>query len=109
EREEDIRALFTWVGLDDRTRSFPPELSGGERQRLAVARAVVLSPEMIIADEPTGNVDWAMARRLMTLLIELNRTGKTILVATHDLALIRFAKSEVAARVLRLKGGALEL
>ena len=70
------------------SRARPPELSGGERQRAALARAVILSPEVILADEPTGNIDWEMALRLLTLLVELNRMGKTVLVATHDPNLI---------------------
>ena len=62
-----------------------------------------MSPDVIIADEPTGNIDWEMSQRLLSLLIELNKMGKTILVATHDLNLIRAAKSQVSSRVLRLK------
>ncbi len=99
--------LMAWVGLSDQARSLPPELSGGERQRAALARAVIMSPEVILADEPTGNVDWEMSARILDLLVELNRMGKTILVATHDLQLIRAAKGQVAARVLRLRDGAL--
>ncbi|MFO1107359.1 MAG: ATP-binding cassette domain-containing protein [Amaricoccus sp.] len=105
ERMEDLRALLEWVDLTERVDSLPAQLSGGERQRAAVARAVILSPEVILADEPTGNVDWDMAVRLLTLLIELNRMGKTVLIATHDLNLIRAAKARVQARVLRLTKG----
>ncbi len=100
--------LMAWVGLSDRTTAFPPELSGGERQRAALARAVIMSPEVILADEPTGNVDWEMSARILDLLVELNRMGKTIVVATHDLQLIRAAKGQVAARVLRLREGTLQ-
>ena len=82
----------------------PPELSGGERQRAALARALITDPDLILADEPTGNIDWEMSLRLLMLLIELNRMGKTILIATHDLALIRAAKKHVSARVLRIAG-----
>jgi len=64
---------------------------------------VIMSPDVIIADEPTGNVDWEMSQRLLTLLVELNRMGKTVLIATHDMNLIRAAKSQVTTRVLRLK------
>ncbi len=64
-----------------------------------------MSPDMLLADEPTGNLDWEMSLRLLTLLVELNRMGKAILVATHDLNLIRAAKAQVSARVLRIKGG----
>lgn len=95
--------LMTWVGLRAQAKQTPPQLSGGERQRAALARAVIMSPDVIIADEPTGNVDWEMSQRLLTLLIELNRMGKTVLIATHDLNLIRTAKKGVSARVLRLK------
>ncbi|NBD30630.1 MAG: ATP-binding cassette domain-containing protein [Alphaproteobacteria bacterium] len=100
---EDLEALLGWVGLRCQAGQLPPELSGGERQRAALARAVIMSPDVILADEPTGNVDWDMSQRLLTLLIELNRMGKTVLIATHDLGLIRAAKSQVEARVLRLK------
>ena len=104
---ENIEELLNWTGLGPRTNALPPELSGGERQRAALARAVVMSPEVILADEPTGNVDWEMSERLLTLLVQLNKMGKTVLLATHDLGLIRAAKSQVQARVLRLKGGRL--
>lgn len=105
----DLDALLGWVGLSGRADNTPPELSGGERQRVALARAVIQSPEVVLADEPTGNVDWDMSLKLLDLLIELNRLGKTILCATHDLNLIRQAKSRISAKVLRLKGGALEV
>ncbi len=108
-RAEDLQALLEWVDLTDRTEAFPRELSGGERQRAALARAVILSPDVILADEPTGNVDRDMALRILTLLVELNRLGKTVLIATHDLELIRAAKTRVAARVLRLVKGRVQL
>ena len=98
----ELSELLSWVGLSDQARALPPELSGGERQRTALARAVIMSPDVVIADEPTGNVDWEMSLRLLTLLVELNRMGKTIVIATHDLNLIRAAKSQVSARVLRI-------
>ncbi len=101
--------LLGWVGLSAQKQSTPPQLSGGERQRAALARAVIMSPDVIIADEPTGNIDWEMAQRLMLLLVELNRMGKTILIATHDLNLIRTVKNQVAARVLRIKNRRLQL
>ncbi|MDG4649000.1 ATP-binding cassette domain-containing protein [Roseibacterium sp. SDUM158017] len=101
----DIEELVSWVGLSARSRALPPELSGGERQRAALARAVIMDPDVILADEPTGNVDWDMSLRLLQLLVELNRMGKTVVIATHDLALIRAAKSQVQARVLRIKDG----
>jgi len=100
---ENLTELLAWVGLSDRVNALPPELSGGERQRAALARAVIMSPDVVIADEPTGNIDWEMSERLLSLLIELNKMGKAILIATHDLALIRAAKDQVAIRVLRIR------
>lgn len=108
EGEGDIEDLLAWVGLSRQSQQTPPQLSGGERQRAALARAVIMSPDVIIADEPTGNVDWDMSQRLLSLLIELNRMGKAVLIATHDLNLIRAAKSQVSSRVLRLKGGQIQ-
>lgn len=108
-QQDDVMDLLGWVGLEKLTGALPPSLSGGERQRAALARAVIMDPEVILADEPTGNLDWEMSLRLLTLLVELNRMGKTILVATHDLNLIRQAKSQVAARVLRIAGRRLQL
>ncbi|MEO0912604.1 MAG: ATP-binding cassette domain-containing protein [Pseudomonadota bacterium] len=105
QRLANVDDLLTWVGLTERAHARPQELSGGEMQRAALARAVILSPEMVIADEPTGNVDREMSGHLMALLVELNRMGRSILVATHDLELIRAAKAEVPARVLRLAQG----
>lgn len=105
----NLKELLGWVGLRARADALPPELSGGERQRAALARAVIMSPDVILADEPTGNVDWEMSQRLLTLLVELNRMGKTIMIATHDLALIRAAKSQVQARVLRIANRQLHL
>lgn len=102
---QNLKELLIWVGLQTRANALPPELSGGERQRAALARAVIMAPEVIIADEPTGNVDWEMSQRLLQLLVELNRMGKAIVIATHDMNLIRAAKSQVSARVLRLKDG----
>ncbi|MBD3766184.1 MAG: ATP-binding cassette domain-containing protein [Rhodobacterales bacterium] len=105
----DLTDLLGWVGLAQLADARPPSLSGGERQRAAVARAVIMSPDVILADEPTGNLDWEMSVRLLTLLVELNRMGKTILVATHDLNLIRTAKQQVAARVLRIRNRRIQL
>jgi cell division transport system ATP-binding protein len=106
---QNLADLLTWVGLGERAEALPPELSGGERQRAALARALILSPEVILADEPTGNVDWEMSQRLLRLLVALNQMGKTVLIATHDLMLIRAAKAQVQARVLRLAGGTLQV
>jgi len=105
----DIADLLGWVGLTPRAEARPAELSGGERQRAALARAVIMAPEIILADEPTGNVDWEMSLRLLQLLVELNRMGKAVLIATHDLALIRAAKAQVAARVLRISDRRIQL
>ena len=104
-QDANLDELIAWVGLTARARARPPELSGGERQRAALARAIIMDPDLILADEPTGNVDWEMSLRLLQLLCELNRMGKTVLIATHDMALIRAAKQQVQARVLRLAGG----
>lgn len=104
-----IRDLLAWVQMTQQARAMPPALSGGERQRAALARAVILSPDVILADEPTGNLDWDMSLRLLQLLVELNRSGKTVLIATHDLNLIRAAKQQVSARVLRIAGGQLQM
>lgn len=104
-----LTELLAWVGLARQANALPQSLSGGERQRAALARAVITSPDIILADEPTGNVDWDMSQKLLRLLIELNRMGKTVLIATHDLNLIRAAKPHVAARVLRIQGQKLQL
>jgi len=106
---DNLNELMSWVGLAGLADALPPHLSGGERQRAALARAVIMSPDVIIADEPTGNVDWEMALRLLKLLVELNRMGKTILLATHDLNLIRNVKSQTSARVLRIHNRRLQL
>jgi len=108
EQAANLNELMTWVGLQGKFDALPPELSGGERQRAALARALILSPDVILADEPTGNVDWEMSQRLLRLLVELNKMGKTVMIATHDLALIRAAKSHVQARVLRIAGRTLQ-
>ncbi|MCB1398123.1 MAG: ATP-binding cassette domain-containing protein [Rhodobacter sp.] len=100
--EADLHELLSWVGLEHAADALPPTLSGGERQRAALARAVIMSPEVVLADEPTGNVDWEMSQRLLTLLVELNRMGTAVMIATHDLTLIRNAKALVSARILRI-------
>ncbi|WP_370402378.1 cell division ATP-binding protein FtsE [Sulfitobacter sp. JB4-11] len=105
----DLDELMSWVGLTNRADAMPPELSGGERQRAAVARAVIMSPDVVLADEPTGNIDWEMSQRLLRLLIELNKMGKTVLIATHDLSLIRATKAHVQARVLRIANRRIQL
>ncbi|WP_435231203.1 cell division ATP-binding protein FtsE [Pseudopelagicola sp. nBUS_20] len=109
EEVSNLKELMSWVGLGNRASALPPQLSGGERQRAALARAVIMSPDVILADEPTGNVDWEMSQRLLKLLVELNRMGKTILIASHDMNLIRAAKQHVQARVLRISNRKLQL
>ncbi|MCW3797755.1 cell division ATP-binding protein FtsE [Sphingomonas sp. BN140010] len=99
-----VRELLEWVGLADRSAAHPPTLSGGEQQRVAIARAVVGHPELLVADEPTGNVDADMAKRLLHLFERLNELGTTVLVATHDLSLIAATKG---AQLMRLDGGQL--
>lgn len=86
---DDVTELLTWVGLKSKLKSMPHILSGGEKQRLAIARAVVTRPTLILADEPTGNIDYAMGLRIMRLFMELNRLGATVLIATHDESLVR--------------------
>ena len=90
---EDVTDLLQWVGLGDRMHAYPSVLSGGEKQRAAIARAVIGKPELLLADEPTGNVDPQMARRLLRLFIELNRLGTSVLIATHDHQLMRQYKA----------------
>lgn len=101
--EADVIELLTWVGLKNRLHTMPDVLSGGEKQRLAIARAVINRPTLILADEPTGNIDHAMGLRIMRLFIELNRLGATVLIATHDEALIRAS----GMPVLELRDGRL--
>jgi len=91
--KEDVTDLLQWVGLGDRMHAFPSVLSGGEKQRAAIARAVIAKPELLLADEPTGNVDPQMARRLLRLFIELNRLGTSVVIATHDHQLMRQFKA----------------
>lgn len=91
--KEDVTDLLQWVGLGDRMHGYPSVLSGGEKQRAAIARAVIGKPELLLADEPTGNVDPQMARRLLRLFIELNRLGTSVVIATHDHQLMRQFKA----------------
>ena len=80
----DVAELLAWVGLGERMHALPATLSGGEKQRLAIARAVVNRPDILLADEPTGNVDDAHAIRILKLFVDLNRLGTTVLIASHD-------------------------
>jgi len=103
EYAHDVKELLSWVGLGYRMQARPPTLSGGEQQRVAIARAVVARPDLLIADEPTGNVDPEIGARLIRLFGELNRLGTTVLIATHDRDLIETAR----AREMRLVDGKL--
>ncbi|WP_300377577.1 cell division ATP-binding protein FtsE [Henriciella sp.] len=99
---EEVVDLLRWVGLGERIHALPPAMSGGEQQRLSIARALINKPDLLIADEPTGNVDPEMGRRIFRLFVELNRRlNTTIIIATHDLGLIR----EFDAPVLQLQNG----
>ena len=99
----DVTEMLNWVGMGRRFGARPPELSGGEQQRVAVARAVVVRPDLLLADEPTGNLDDGQATRVMQLLQEMHRLGTTVVVATHSVALVE----RNPAPSLRLTGGRL--
>ncbi|MCB1507373.1 MAG: cell division ATP-binding protein FtsE [Hyphomicrobiaceae bacterium] len=101
----DVIELLRWVGLGNRMHVLPPVLSGGEKQRAAIARAVIGQPELLLADEPTGNVDPQLGRRLLRLLIELNKLGTSIIIATHDVMLME----QFDARRLVLHDGHLQV
>jgi cell division transport system ATP-binding protein len=101
EYRNDVAELLSWVGLGERMHAMPATLAGGEKQRLAIARAVVARPEILLADEPTANVDHEMALRIYRLFVELNRLGATVLIATHDQDLV--ARS--GRPTLHLEGG----
>ena len=100
----DVEELLAWVGLGNRLNAKPPTLSGGEKQRVAIARAVVAKPELLLADEPTGNVDPEIGARIMRLFIELNRLGTSVLIATHDQRIIERLS---AGKILKLSEGRL--
>ncbi len=99
----EVIELLQWIGLGAQLDQLPPILSGGEKQRVAIARALIARPELILADEPTGNVDPHLAERLLLLFLELNRLGTSVMIATHDLALM----DRVDARRLILSDGLL--
>ncbi len=102
----EVFELLRWVGLFDRKFVRPTVLSGGEKQRAAIARALIARPELLIADEPTGNVDPTLARRLLRLFVELHKSGTAVVIATHDLALMEQYDS---ARRLVLADGRLHV
>ncbi len=84
----EVVELLHWVGLGERMHVYPPVLSGGEKQRAAIARALIGRPELLLADEPTGNVDPPLAKRLLRLFVELHKSGTSVVIATHDLGLM---------------------
>jgi cell division transport system ATP-binding protein len=102
---EEVLELLKWVGLGDRLWALPPVLSGGEKQRAAIARAVIARPQLLLADEPTGNVDPNLAQRLLRLFIELHKSGTSVVIATHDIALM----DQLDARRLVLHEGRLHV
>jgi cell division transport system ATP-binding protein len=102
---EHAGELLKWVGLADRLQARPATLSGGEKQRVAIARAVIGRPSLLVADEPTGNVDPAMGSRLMHLFLEMNKLGTTVVIATHDVSLLK----DVDASVMTLENGRLSV
>ncbi len=99
----DVAEILRWVGLGERAESRPASLSGGEQQRVAIARAVVIRPALLVADEPTGNLDQDQAARVLSLLREMHRLGTTVVVATHAMPLVE----AFPAPVLRLEAGRL--
>lgn len=103
--QDHVEELLAWVGLEDRLHARPATLSGGEKQRVAIARAVINKPDLLVADEPTGNVDPEMSQRLLHLFVELNKLGTTTIVATHDQNLV----TSIGAPVLSLDRGKLSL
>ncbi len=105
EIRDHVRQLLKWVGLEAQIDARPPTLSGGQKQRLAIARAVIAQPRLLLADEPTGNVDSDIATRVMHLLVELNKLGTTVMVATHNEDLLNDFKHPR----FRLSGGELEV
>ncbi len=89
EVKRHVTELLTWVGLEKQMFSYPATLSGGEKQRIAIARAVINRPQLLLADEPTGNVDDELAKKLLSLFLELNKLGTTVVIATHNKELIK--------------------
>jgi cell division transport system ATP-binding protein len=101
----EVVELLQWVGLGERMDALPPVLSGGEKQRAAIARAVIARPQLLLADEPTGNVDPNLGQRLLRLFVELNKSGTSVVIATHDIDLM----DEYDARRLVLHEGRLHV
>jgi cell division transport system ATP-binding protein len=99
--QQPVRDMLEWVELGDRMDSPPATLSGGEQQRVAIARAVIGRPAILVADEPTGNVDTEMALKLLSLFVALNRRGTTVVVATHDLQLLPKVPNSIIMRLDR--------
>jgi len=107
EYRDNVTELLQWVGLGERMDAHPPLLSGGEQQRVAIARAVIARPEILVADEPTGNVDPELSHKLVRLFVELNRMGTTIILATHELPLLdafRFPRMQLNDGQLTIDG-----
>ena len=104
ELKEQVEELLSWVGLQNHMKARPPTLSGGQQQRVAIARAVIARPRLLLADEPTGNVDDRMAYRLVHLFEELNRLGTTVVIATHNQQLVeRLGHPEIRLEAGRLR------
>lgn len=101
EIKKNVPAMLSLVGLAEKYKSYPRQLSGGEQQRVALARALVNSPDILLADEPTGNLDPKTSREIMKLLEEINARGTTVLVVTHDQAIVNTLKK----RVIRMQKG----
>ena len=96
-----VEYILGLVGLSEKANSKPSELSGGEQQRVSLARALVNNPELIIADEPTGNIDPELSYEIMELLVEINKRGTTVLIVTHEHNLV----NEFGGRIIKINGG----